>query len=84
MMVLFDTIGQGSKGISVGLRMSETKGNDVFLFNIALFLFSCTMLSHIVASIRVPLEIVVWIFDTFDYNFGIKNYFTKYLKESCL
>ena len=48
MMDLFDLIGQGSKGISVGLRMSETKGNDVFLFNIALFLFSCTMLSHIV------------------------------------
>ena len=44
----------------------------------------------------VPLEIVVWIhdtfdyyfeiiwiYDTFDYYFEIKVYFTKYLKESC-
>ena len=32
---------------------------------------------------RVPQEIVVWIFDTFDNNFGIKDDFIKYLKESC-
>ena len=30
------------------------------------------------------LEIVVWIFDTLNHNFGIKNDSTKYLKESCL
>ena len=28
-------------------------------------------------------EIVVWINDTFDYTFGMKNDFTKYLKENC-
>ena len=26
---------------------------------------------------------VVWIYDSFDYNFGIKKYFSKYLKENC-
>ena len=31
----------------------------------------------------VPLEIVVWIYDTFDNNLGIENDFTKYLKRSC-
>ena len=30
----------------------------------------------------VPLEIVVWIFNTFDNNLGINNDFTKYFKES--
>ena len=29
----------------------------------------------------LPLEIVVWIYDTFDENFGIENDFEKYLKE---
>ena len=33
--------------------------------------------------LHVPLEIVVWIYDTFDNNFGIDNDFTKYLNESC-
>ena len=33
--------------------------------------------------LRVPQEIVVWIFDTFDNNFEIKKKFTIYLKESC-
>ena len=28
-------------------------------------------------------EIVVWIYDTFDNNFGIENDFAKYLKENC-
>ena len=32
---------------------------------------------------KVPLEIVVWIYDTFDNNFVIKNDLTTYLKESC-
>ena len=32
---------------------------------------------------KFPPEIVVWISDTFDYTFGIKHNFTKYLKESC-
>ena len=32
---------------------------------------------------RVPLKIVVWISDTFDYYFEINNDFIKYLKESC-
>ena len=31
---------------------------------------------------RVSLEIGVWIYDTFDDDFRIKNVFTKYLKES--
>ena len=35
------------------------------------------------STLRVSPEIVVWIFNTFDKNFGIKNDFTKYLKESC-
>ena len=47
----------------------------------------CVKLSHELYSIspiilRVTLEIVVRLFDTFDNNFEIKNYFTKYLKES--
>ena len=33
--------------------------------------------------LKVPPEIVVWISDTFDYNFGIKNDFIEYSKESC-
>ena len=33
--------------------------------------------------LTVPLDIVVCIFDTFDYNFGIGDHFTKYLKKSC-
>ena len=37
----------------------------------------------IVFPLRVHSEIVVWIYDTFDNNFEIKNDFTKYLKESC-
>ena len=32
---------------------------------------------------RVPQEIVVWIYDTFDNNFSIENDFTKYFKTSC-
>ena len=32
---------------------------------------------------RVPQEVVVWFYDTFDINLGVKNGFTKYLKESC-
>ena len=32
------------------------------------------------SHLRVPPEIVVWINDTFDDNFKIKNHFTKYLK----
>ena len=35
-------------------------------------------------GLKVPQEIAVWIFDTFDNNFGIENDFTKYLKERCL
>ena len=34
--------------------------------------------------LRVTLEIVVCIFDTFDNNLEIKNCFTKYLNESWL
>ena len=33
--------------------------------------------------LRVSHEIVVWIYDTFSNKIGIKNDFTKYLKESC-
>ena len=29
------------------------------------------------------LELVVWIFDTFENNSRIKHIFTKYLKDSC-
>ena len=32
---------------------------------------------------KVTLRIVVWIYISFDNNLGIKNSFTKYLKESC-
>ena len=34
-------------------------------------------------TLRDPLEIDVWIFEILDNNLGIKNDFTKYLKESC-
>ena len=34
--------------------------------------------------LSASLEIVVWIFDTYDNNLEIKNNFTKYLKESWL
>ena len=33
-------------------------------------------------SIRVSLQIVVWIYDTFKHNFGNDIDFIKYLKES--
>ena len=32
---------------------------------------------------EVPLEIVVWIYNTYDNNLRIENDFTKYLKKSC-
>ena len=35
------------------------------------------------SSLRVPREIVVWIYDAFDDIFEIEDDFTKYLKESC-
>ena len=35
-------------------------------------------------NLRVPIEVGIWIFDTFDNNFRIKNDFEKYLKEYCL
>ena len=34
--------------------------------------------------LEVHLEIVGWVYDTFEDNLRIKNHFTKYLKESCL
>ena len=34
--------------------------------------------------LRVPPEIVVWIFDTLDNVFKIENRFTKCFKESCM
>ena len=33
--------------------------------------------------LRVPTEIVFWIYDIFGNNFEIENGLTKYLKESC-
>ena len=33
--------------------------------------------------VRDPHDNVVWIYDTFDNNLGIKNYLTRYLKEIC-
>ena len=33
--------------------------------------------------LKNSLKIVVWNFDTFDNNIGLKNNFTKELKESC-
>ena len=38
-----------------------------------------TVLTH--WCFRVPLEIVVWIYDTFNNNLGIKIELTKYFKE---
>ena len=43
--------------------------------------FKCAILIH--SCLRVTLQSVVWIFDTFDKNLEMKNDFTKYLKESC-
>ena len=34
--------------------------------------------------LRVPLEIVVWTYGTYDNIFGIDYDLTKYLKKSCL
>ena len=34
-------------------------------------------------ALGVILEIVIWIFDTFDNNLEIRSNFTKYSKESC-
>ena len=34
-------------------------------------------------NIRVPIDIFVWIFDTFYIYLEIKNDFDKWLKESC-
>ena len=36
-----------------------------------------------VNGLRVPIEIVLRIIDTFNANFGIRNDFTKLLKERC-
>ena len=38
-------------------------------------------LTHL--CLREPLEIAVWINDTFDNNLEVKNDFTIYLKEIC-
>ena len=35
------------------------------------------------SCLKVPLEIVVWIYDTFENKLRFQNYFTTYLKESC-
>ena len=35
------------------------------------------------SCIRVPEDIVVWIYHTFDNNLKNQNDFTKYLKEMC-
>ena len=35
------------------------------------------------SSSRVPPEFVVWIYDAFGNNFGIKDDFRKYLKKNC-
>ena len=45
------------------------------------YVSKCTCLTH--QCFRDSPEIVVWINDTFDNNFGFQYYFTKYLKESC-
>ena len=36
-----------------------------------------------IQSLNDTLEIIAWIFDTFDNNSRTGNDFTKYLKESC-
>ena len=41
------------------------------------------MLNPLMLIIGGLQEIIVWIYDIFDNNFGIQNYFTKYLKEGC-
>ena len=35
------------------------------------------------SCLRVSLQFVVWIYSTFDNNFGTENDLTKYLKERC-
>ena len=49
--------------------------------NIASILSSFISLTH--SHLKGLMKIVVWIYGNFDNNFGIKKYFTKYLKESC-
>ena len=39
------------------------------------------ILTH--SCLTVPLESFFWTLDTYDDNFGIKNNFTKYLKDTC-
>ena len=34
-------------------------------------------------GLRVPPEVAVWIYNTFDDNLGIESYCTKYLNECC-
>ena len=57
-------------------------GFQSFFFFFALFCIKIGKISHPVLGLRVTLEIVVWILDTFDNYLEIKKYFTKYLKES--
>ena len=45
--------------------------------------FGLPQVFNLFKCLRIHPEIVVWILDTSDNNFGIKNHFTKYLKESC-
>ena len=47
------------------------------------FLQHFVLAKLVTSSIRVPPSIVVWIYYTFENNFGIDNDFTKYLRESC-
>ena len=40
-------------------------------------------LTHLISFLKVPPEIVIWLLNAFDVNFGIENDLIKYLKECC-
>ena len=66
---------------SFDLRLKESLrlGSEQFFFNI----FSSNIFRKKKKKICFPPEIVAWMLILFENSFGIKNYFTKYLKESC-
>ena len=42
-----------------------------------------TKVASALEGLRVPPEIAVWMYDTFDNIFGSETDFTEYLRESC-
>ena len=74
-----------TRELQTNIRLTKTEALTQSLY---LCLYRCLTVSGLLRSLthscfRGYPEIVVWIFDTFDNNFEIKDDFTRYFKESC-